>query len=236
MRTWRAVAGAGFAVFLGALLSLLPARAAGVYVIGVPNIPEAEWTANCGPAALADVMQYYDPSISYREIFARVYDPAAHSTFLPAMAHQAARMGFHVEERWFASASDPRLEYLAGQLEQGHPVIVAGTASLEDASLHMRVVVGLDARGVWMVDPLYGPGYVLSRAEFERTMSGGANAYLVVWRGLPAAVRARSLTHVVPRWPAPTPHQLAVRAVERAYDRAERGDPAGAARRLDVES
>lgn len=236
MRTWRTVAGTWFALLLGALLSAAPARAAGVYVSGLPNVPEAQWTANCGPASLTDVLRFYDPSISYERIFPRVYDRATDSTFISRMADVAASLRFHVQQIYFASVVDPHLTYLQGQLELGHPVIVGGTASLHDPSLHLRVVVGLDDHDVWMVDPLYGPGYVLSRRDFAATMAGGTNVYLAVWRDLPAQTQARMVTHVLPRWPEPDAHQLAVRAVERAFDEAAQGDPAAAARRLHQEA
>jgi len=235
VRAWRAAAGTGFALLLNAVLSAAPARAAGVYVAGVPNVPEAQWTANCGPASLTDVLRFYDPSISYERVFGAVYDRVTDSTFLVKMADEAASLGFHVETLAFASERDAGLSWLKHQLSLGHPVIVGATASLEDPTLHLRVVVGIDERDVWMIDPLYGPGYVLSRADFLRTLAGGANEELAVWRALPPAMLRRVVTHELPRWPDPTPHQLAVRAVERAYDRAEQGDPAGAARRLHQE-
>ncbi|TAM62079.1 hypothetical protein EPN52_01245 [bacterium] len=231
----RAVAGTGFALLLGALLTAAPAHAGGIYIGTVPNVPEAAWTANCGPAALTDVLQFYDPSIAYDAIFARVYNRMTNSTFTVRMAEEAASLHFHVRHIYFASAADPHFELLARELAQGRPVIVAGTASVIDTAPHFRVVVGLDDRDVWMVDPLYGPGYVLSRVDFRRTLEGGSNEYLVVWRGQPPERLREVVSTTLPRWPAPTAHQLAVRALERAYDRAQSGDPAGAARELERE-
>lgn|GEM_PF-5924282 len=236
MRARRAAAGTGFALLLGALLIAAPARGAGVYVTGVPNVPEAQWTANCGPAALTDVVRFFDPAISYDQIFARVYNRLTDSTFTVSMAAEAAALRFHVEHVVFASAVDPGLTFLERALAQGRPVIVGGTASLEDRTPHFRVVVGIDDRDVWMIDPLYGPGFVLSRADFLKTMAAGSNEYLVVWRDRSPAVLRAIVTGELPRWPDPTAHQLAERVIERAYDRAQQGDPAGAARRLAVEA
>ncbi|TAM91252.1 hypothetical protein EPN42_04340 [bacterium] len=236
MRARRGVAGTGFALLLGAFLIAAPAHAAGVYLSGVPNVPEAQWTANCGPAALTDVVRFYDPAISYEAIFARVYDRVTDSTFTVRMAEEAAALRFNVQHVYFASAVDPRQDFLEQQLALGRPVIVAGTASLIDSAPHYRVVVGIDERDVWMVDPLYGPGFVLSRADFRRTMEGGSNEYLVVWRDWPPERLHDVVGRTLPRWPEPTAHQLAVRSLERAYGRAQQGDPSGAARRLDAEA
>ncbi|RMF86655.1 MAG: hypothetical protein D6736_14605 [Nitrospinota bacterium] len=82
----------------------------------VPFFPQE--TDQCGPAALAGVLQYWGLQISPQEIASAIYSPSARGTLTLDMALYARRQGLQVRQ-YQGSLSD-----LTRRIDQGYPLIV----------------------------------------------------------------------------------------------------------------
>ncbi len=123
--------------------------------LDVPFVPQVK--AGCGSAAVAMVIEYWAyryPSLQYA-----AEDTAEIDRLLPAsrrgirgeaLRRYLDRCGFR------AFVFDGELADLEHHFEKGRPVIVCFAPKGPHAPLHYAVIVGVDARNVWMNDSARG--------------------------------------------------------------------------------
>ena len=200
-----------------------------VYVSGVPNVPEDDWVPNCGPAAVTDVVQSYDPSITYERVLHATLNRLVGGTYISSVTRFGRSLGFSVIEERFTTLHDPDLLRLYGYLAGGTPVLVEQGATIDDVTMHMRVVVGIDAatREVVLTDPLFGSGYRVSFADFTRLQADGPNLYIVFVPRDPA--KRHHVSTTAPDYGRPLPLQRRRLYAEEAYGMALHGENRAAA-------
>jgi ABC-type bacteriocin/lantibiotic exporter with double-glycine peptidase domain len=134
----------------------------GHLITAVPFIPQEEY--QCGPAALAMVLQYYGAAIGQDEISRALYLPSIRGTLNLDLEFYARRRGFAA--RAFAGT----LDSVKDELRRGRPLIVFQDVGLVSHVPHFAVLVGYDDQAQAVV--LHSgttPYRVVSYAEFERT-------------------------------------------------------------------
>lgn len=239
MFTWRAFNAARVALFASLVLafgalcvstsSALTAPYPSVYVPGIPNIPEDDFIPNCGPAAVTDVVQSYDPSITYDRVLRAVLNRMVGGTYISTVTRFGRSLGFTVIEERFTTVHDPELHRLHDYLAGGTPILVEQAATLDDVTMHMRVVTGIDTANheVVVTDPLFGPGYRISYDDFARLQESGPNLYIVFVPRDPSARRATTST--APDYGKPLPLQRRRLYAELAYGMGLHGENRAAA-------
>jgi len=135
----------------------------GHLITTVPFIPQEEY--QCGPAALAMVLQYYGAAVHPDEITRALYLPSVRGTLNLDLEFYARRLGF--QARSFAGT----LDRVKDELRHGHPLIVfQDLGGPLDPVPHFAVLVGYDERRQAVVLHSGTTAYhVLSYADFERT-------------------------------------------------------------------
>lgn len=129
----------------------------------VPFFPQAEY--QCGPAALATVLDYSGMKVSPDELVPAVYVPARKGSFaveMVAAARQKGRLVYPVAEN---------LSAVLAALEEGYPVLVLQNNGLKLYPVwHFAVVVGADrARETLLLRSGHDERLELSFSTFERT-------------------------------------------------------------------
>jgi len=115
------------------------ARALFQELTDVPFHPQSQY--QCGPAALATVLEYSGVEVTPEALVPRVYLPARQGSLQPeirATARQFDRLAYEPE---------PRLAALLAEVAAGHPVLVLQKLGFGPwPGWHYAVVIGYDAR------------------------------------------------------------------------------------------
>lgn len=145
----------------------------GHLITTVPFIPQEAY--QCGPAALAMVLQYYGAPIGQDEIARAIYLPSVRGTLNLDLEFYARRRGFQ------ARAFSGTLERVKAELRRDRPLIVFQDLGLPGYPLpHYAVLLGFDDRTQTVV--LHsGPAAnrVVPYPEFERSWAR-RNAWTLV--------------------------------------------------------
>jgi ABC-type bacteriocin/lantibiotic exporter with double-glycine peptidase domain len=133
------------------------------HLIRVPFIPQEAY--QCGPAALAMVLQYYGSAIGPDEIARELYLPSIRGTLNLDLEFFARRRGFQV--RSFAGT----LEQARAELRRDRPLIVFQDLGLPAYPVpHFAVLVGYDDRAGAVVLHSGTTAYrTLAYPDFERS-------------------------------------------------------------------
>lgn len=143
----------------------LPERSdgSGHLITSVPFLPQESY--QCGPAALAMVMQYYGAEVGQEEIATEVVRPSIRGTLNLELEFYARRRGFHA--RSFVGT----LERLRGEIRRNRPLVVLQDLGVGPYAVpHFAVVVGFDDRTETVV--LHSgttPYLIVPYREFERS-------------------------------------------------------------------
>ena len=136
----------------------------GVELTTVPFFPQKRY--QCGPAALATVLNYYGHRTTPQQLRPRMYLPARGGSL--AMELTAAGRAFGM----VAYPLAPRWEDLLEELRAGHPVIVLQNLRLSWwPQWHYAVVIGYDSRA----------GSVILRSGRERRRRTSLHRFLRTW-------------------------------------------------------
>lgn len=135
----------------------------GHLITGVPFI--AQEAFQCGPAALAMVLQYYGARVDQDEIAREIYLPSIRGTLNLDLELYARRRGFQ------ARAFQGTLARVKDELRRGRPLIVFQDLGFAAYPVpHFAVLLGYDDRaGVVVLHSGTTPSRVVSYAEFEAT-------------------------------------------------------------------
>lgn len=156
----------------------------------VPFFPQEDF--ECGPAALAMVMQAVGVNVTPQAMVEQVYLPARKGALQPEMLAASRRQGL------LAYPLRPQLHDVLTEVAAGRPVLVFQNLSLPIYPVwHYAVVVGYDwPRQVLRLHSGRTAGMEISVAAFERTWSRGQNwAMLALQPGeLPATAKPAAYT------------------------------------------
>lgn len=135
----------------------------GHLITTVPFIPQEEY--QCGPAALAMVLQYYGAAVGQDEIARAIYLPSVRGTLNLDLEFYARRQGF--QARSFAGT----LARAKDELRRDRPLIVFQDLGLAAYPIpHFAVLLGYDDRTQTVVLHSGPTAYrVVSYDEFERS-------------------------------------------------------------------
>ena len=133
----------------------------GQLITGVPFI--AQEAFQCGPAALAMVLQYYGARVDQDEIAREIYLPSIRGTLNLDLEFYARRRGFQ------ARAFQGTLARARDELRRGRPLIVFQDLGFAAYPVpHFAVLLGYDDRaGVVVLHSGTNPYRVVSYTEFE---------------------------------------------------------------------
>ena len=156
---------------LSAPASNLPAQ---VELKDTPFFAQEDY--QCGPAALATVLQSASIAVSPEALVSQVYVPARQGSFAPEMVAAARRSGA------LAVTLAPSLRDLLGEVAAGHPVLVLQNLSLPIYPVwHFAVVVGYDlAREEVVLRSGTTRRLVMAMSTFENTWRRSGHWALVV--------------------------------------------------------
>lgn len=133
------------------------------YLYDVPyfNQDDPYW---CGPASMSMVLGYWGINVSQEDIAAEIYDPGARITRMTDMVSYPRTYGFN-SQAFTGSIYD-----LKTWINDGVPLIVLQTFSLENAYGHYRVVVGYNDSSAMMLtfDPIKEMNFTISYVEFAQ--------------------------------------------------------------------
>jgi len=158
------------------LPSLMPQVTAPVELRDTPFFPQAEY--QCGPAALATVLNTAGVEIEPDGLVSQVYVPAKRGSLqieLLAATRRAERIPYRIE---------PALAALRAELDAGRPVLILQNLGLDFMPVwHYAVVVGIDPAGDQLILRSGVERRRLSRAaDFLRSWEMAANWGMVVLR------------------------------------------------------
>jgi ABC-type bacteriocin/lantibiotic exporter with double-glycine peptidase domain len=150
-----------------------------LYVAGVPFFPQL--TAQCGPASLAAVLNYWGEEVSPEQIAREIYVPRLRGS-LSLDLWRYARM-----KKFEASIHRGSLEYLQSHLQLNEPIVASLNLGYRLVPLgHFLVVVGLDPQEGTVIT--YSGTEKNSRIPFDEFLSAwektGYWALLVKPKGL----------------------------------------------------
>ncbi|MEI7512894.1 MAG: cysteine peptidase family C39 domain-containing protein [Candidatus Uhrbacteria bacterium] len=126
----------------------------------LPVQPFRQTPGFCGPACLKMVFQYHDVLVSEAAVAKAAHAKRATGTELEGMKDAAAHFGFSLRFQDNASFAD-----VQALLKKGIPPIV-DWFSTDDG--HYSVVVGLDAKSIYLQDPELGAINKIDRKTFFR--------------------------------------------------------------------
>jgi ABC-type bacteriocin/lantibiotic exporter with double-glycine peptidase domain len=135
----------------------------GHLITTVPFIAQEAY--QCGPAALAMVLQYWGAAADAEEIGRALYLPSARGVLNVELEFEARRRGFRTQ------ALEATLERAKAELRRGRPLIVFQDLGRGPVSVpHFAVLLGYDDRAEVVVLHSGTTAYrVLPYAEFLRT-------------------------------------------------------------------
>lgn len=146
------------------LPGLMQQTTAPVELRDTPFFPQAEY--QCGPAALAMILNAAGVAVEPDDIVSQVYLPASRGSLqieLLAASRRAGRIPFRIE---------PTLDALHAELDAGRPVLVLQNLGLSFLPVwHYAVVVGIDPAG----------DKVVLRSGVERRRQTSAGKFLRSW-------------------------------------------------------
>lgn len=144
----------------------LPARAE---LVSTPFHPQERY--QCGPAALATVLNVSGIAATPAALVPQVFVPAREGSLQPEMLAAARRSGA------FSMTIPPRLADLLGIVAAGHPVVVLQNLSLSWAPLwHYAVVIGYDiGQGDIILRSGTTERMVMPLSTFEHTWARGGH-------------------------------------------------------------
>lgn len=159
-----------------------------VEALSVPFIPQEDY--ECGPAALAMVMQAAGLQTTAESLVPQVYLPARKGSLQVEMLAATRRQGL-VPYRL-----EPSLQDLLQEVAAGHPVLVFQNLSLPVYPVwHYAVVIGYDrTRNVMLLHSGKTARMEISLYAFERTWARGNHWAMLALRPdtLPATLDARN--------------------------------------------
>jgi ABC-type bacteriocin/lantibiotic exporter with double-glycine peptidase domain len=126
----------------------------------LPVKPHIQSAGFCGPACLKMVFHYYGVEATEAAVAKAGNAKRAHGVGLEGMKKAAAHFGFTLRSHDHASFSD-----IQKLLKKGIPPIVDW---FSDTDGHYSVVVGLDAKNIYLQDPEWGKLRSLDRQTFFR--------------------------------------------------------------------
>ena len=135
----------------------------GHLITGVPFIPQEEY--QCGPAALAMVLQFYGAALGQEEIAQEIYLPSIRGTLNLDLELYARRRGFH------ARSFQGTLPRAKDELRRGHPLIVFQDLGVPLYPVpHFAVLLGYSDRArVVVLHSGLTAFRIVSYADFERS-------------------------------------------------------------------
>jgi predicted double-glycine peptidase len=142
--------------------------------LDVPFVPQVK--AGCGAAAVAMLTQYwtrYYPNLDNAEADSERINRLLPATSSKGIDGQALKS--YLEKRGFeAFIFNGETVDLRHHFEKGRPVIVCFTPAGPHGALHYAVVVGVDAKTIWLNDPARGKLFPedLNRFETEWKATG----------------------------------------------------------------
>jgi tetratricopeptide (TPR) repeat protein len=136
----------------------------------------AQQRYQCGPAALATVLDANGLAVTPGELVAEVYLPAVHGSVFEELAAAARRRGM------LAYPLAPRLSDLLAEVADGHPVLVLQNLGLNWLpKRHFAVVIGYDlAQDVILLRSGTLKRRVTLLSTFERTWQRSGSRALVI--------------------------------------------------------
>lgn len=217
-------AAAGFALCAALFLALLlggcaaPPQTAALHAQWPAGVPErallaevpffAQEDHQCGPAALAMLLQSAGVKATPEQLLPQVYLPGREGSLQLEMIVAARRNGLP------AYKLAPRLDALLAELAAGHPVLVLQNLSLEAWPVwHYAVAIGFD-RAAQTVTLHSGrtARLEMSLATFERTWARGGHWAIVATMRPPATAEAATMAAAIAAL-----ERLDARAARRAY-------------------
>lgn len=114
----------------------------------------------CGPASIRAVAEFFNKTVSERELERRVLVTKIHGTSRKNMIALLRSAGLQFREKRFGSLSD-----IVAALKRGNPVIVNYRVPKYEED-HYAVVKGVTQRNVYLSDPSRGKHFQLSRERF----------------------------------------------------------------------
>lgn len=157
-----------------------------VELASVPFHPQEDY--QCGPAALAMVLEFGGASLAPETLAPQVFLPQNKGSLQPEMLAAARRQGF------VALPIAPKLDDLLREVSAGHPVIVLQNLGLDWIPVwHYAVVIGYDlARRTLVLRSGRERRLELPLTTFERTWARGGHWGMLALRPpeLPATIGA----------------------------------------------
>lgn len=155
-------------------LNQTPAFASPFSLDDVPFFPQEEY--QCGPAALATVLQYSEVSVVPDELVSQVYVPARHGSLQIEMLAAPRRYGR------LSYQLPTTLDALLQEVQAGHPVLVMQNLAITQfPQWHYAVVVGFDLdEGKLILRSGTRRDYHVKLKVFERTWSRAQHWAFVV--------------------------------------------------------
>jgi tetratricopeptide (TPR) repeat protein len=159
-------------------------------LVRVPFFPQEDY--QCGPAALATVLQHRGIGVTDQELVSEVYIPARRGSLQAEIVAAARRRGMLV------MPIEPRLDALLSEIAAGNPVLVLQNLGLDwMPAWHYAVVVGYDLDTRELV---LRSGTIERRAtaltSFERTWARSSYWGIVVAPPDSVPVTARPLPYL----------------------------------------
>ncbi len=143
------------------------------YIIsGVPFLRQK--VAQCGPAALTSVYNYYGVAVDQDEVSADVYSVEIHGSLITDMARDARNRGFHTEMGY------GNTEWLVQQIQADKPPILLIEQGVWIWSIpHYIVAYGVDGENILVRDGRT-PDRVISLRELDRKWRSRQRLYLIL--------------------------------------------------------
>jgi ABC-type bacteriocin/lantibiotic exporter with double-glycine peptidase domain len=126
----------------------------------LPVEPFRQTPGFCGPACLKMVFQYYDVHTTEAAVAKAGNATRALGVGLAGMKKAAKHFGFTLKAKDHATFSD-----IQKMLKKGIPPIVDWFSETDG---HYSVVVGLDAKNIYLQDPEWGKVHPVNRQDFYR--------------------------------------------------------------------
>ena len=181
----------------------------------VPFFAQQEY--QCGPAALAMLLNWSDVSVTPQQLVPLVYVPERQGSFQVEMV---AAVRYHNRIPYVLDRS---LQALINEIEAGHPVLVFQNLGLDwIPKWHYAVVMGIDlANNEIILHSGTTQSYVMSVETFERTWQRAEKWAMVVMppAKLPASAEPLAYTKTIAYFESKGKLELARQAYQAAIER-----------------